>query len=622
MNPDTSNQFESDVIMHDKSGTWENSSLENSSNHITYTELLDEYQRQAQELQLLHQIRSALVSNFDPDNVFNAVVECIASSFGYSLIRLYILEEESLELKAQRGYNKLPPAQRVDEGIYGLAIRTGKPILVPDVASSNDYLEAEPGVRSQICIPLTRRGNEVIGTLSIESLSETPLDERDLRLCQAAADHVILAMEQNRLYLSEQRRADQLGALNKIGRELVSLLNIDEIIDRITGAVRQKLNYYCVSLGLVVENELIFSIGVGEDSHPITSDYRVNLTSNCLVTYAYHNGELVLVHEVEHDERYEALPYAPQTKSEIVLPLRDANNIVGVLDIQSNHTYAFDDDEIILLKTLADQTSSAVANALRFQDIRRQKEELAETNQALAEANRLKNEFLANVSHELRTPLNSIMGYVDMIQSQFYGDVPESFNDPLERVERNSRRLLSLINDVLDLAKLEAGREQLQIETFWLEEVVRFVSDSFKEQAIAKNLTFSCIIAADTPKMVENDQKRVNQILTNLISNAVKFTHSGEVIVEVSPSLALGRVPGFMVQVKDTGIGISTEDYEHIFESFRQVDGSTTRMFGGAGMGLTICLKLVRMMHGSIQVSSEVGKGSIFTVILPTQVQA
>jgi signal transduction histidine kinase len=331
---------------------------------------------------------------------------------------------------------------------------------------------------------------------------------------------------------------------------------------------------------------------------------------------------MVLVHDVTKDNRYQTLPFAPNTISQIVLPLRDANAVLGVLDIHSDKPNAFDDDEVLLLKTLADQTSIAIANAMRFQDIKRQKEELAVANKALSEANRLKNEFLANVSHELRTPLNSIMGYIDMVQSGFYGDVPDNFQDPLERVLRNSHRLLGLINDVLDLAKLEAGRDSLQIEQFWLEEIVRHNFEILREQAEAKGLKYECVVAPNTPKMVFNDQKRLGQVLNNLLSNAIKFTHHGDVTIEISPANTQKGAPGYQIKVSDTGIGISSEDYDSIFESFRQVDGSTTRTFGGAGMGLTICLKLVRMMQGTIRVESQVAQGSVFTVVLPVYASA
>lgn len=135
-----------------------------------------------------------------------------------------------------------------------------------------------------------------------------------------------------------------------------------------------------------------------------------------------------------------------------------------------------------------------------------------------------------------------------------------------------------------------------------------------------KGLEFKCIIEKDCPKIVENDQKRLVQILTNLLSNAIKFTHNGGVTVKVGPAIATSGGHGYSIKIIDTGIGISSEDYESIFESFRQVDGSTTRTFGGAGMGLTICLKLIRMMLGSISIESELGKGSVFNVILPSSV--
>lgn len=594
--------------------------LEKTGYIASRTDLLSEVYRQSQELQMLHQIRVALLSNTDLNYLFQAAVEAVAGCFTSPLVALYLLGNSQLHLKAHKGYEKLNQSIAPSHGICGQVAQSGLSVLVEDVKQEPGYMANVPGVHSQLAVPLIHQGNEIIGVLLVESTKEAALNEREMRLCRTAADYVVLAVETSRSHSSEQRRADQLLVLNRIGRELVSLLDVSEIISRITGSVRRRLNYYSVNVGLIVEDKLVFSIGSSEKGVPENAQVSLPLSEDTLTTYAVSNGELVLVHDVSQDSRYRRMTQMPRTKSEIVLPLRDANRIIGVLDVQSDRVFAFDDDEVILLKTLADQTSIAIANALRFQDISLQKEELGRTNQALAEANRLKNEFLANISHELRTPLNSIMGYVEMIQSEFYGLVPKTFNDPLERVERNSRRLLNLINDVLDLSKLEAGRENLQIEKFALAEVIRFSCDPTKEQAIGQGLTFSCEIDPALPRIVENDSRRLSQILTNLLSNALKFTQKGQITVKALPATTANGQTGYKIMVRDTGIGIAKENFEHIFESFRQVDGSTTRMFGGAGMGLTICLKLVSMMRGSIEVESEVGKGSTFTITLPAVV--
>ncbi len=592
--------------------------LEETGYYTSQNDILIRIRHQSQELQMLHQIRVALLSNTDLNYLFQAAVGALAGCFDSPLVALYLLENNQLHLKAYKGYDKLVQTIAPDYGICGQVAQSGKPLLIEDVSQATEYIANVPGVCSQLGVPLIHQGNEIIGVLLVETTQKNSLKEREMRLCRTAADYVVLAVETSRSQTSEQRRAEQLLVLNRIGRELVSLLDVSEIISRITGSVRRKLNYYSVNVGLINEEKMVFSIGSSEKDVAEDTQVSLPLDEDTLTTYAARNGELVLVHDVSQDKRYHRLPEMPRTQSEIVLPLRDANRIIGVLDVQSDRVFAFDDDEVILLKTLADQTSIAIANAIRFQDIHLQKEELGRTNRALAEANRLKNEFLANISHELRTPLNSIMGYVEMIQSDFYGEVPKTFSDPLERVERNSRRLLNLINDVLDLSKLEAGRENLQIEKFALAELLHFTCDTTREQAIAQGLAFSCEIDPNLPRIVENDSRRLRQIITNLLANALKFTQKGEVSMKTVPTTTKSGQPGYKIMVKDTGIGIAKEDYDHIFESFRQVDGSTTRMFGGAGMGLTICLKLISMMQGNIEVESEVGKGSTFTVTLPS----
>jgi signal transduction histidine kinase len=318
------------------------------------------------------------------------------------------------------------------------------------------------------------------------------------------------------------------------------------------------------------------------------------------------------------------VPEIPDTKAEVIIPLRSSGQVIGVLDVESDGSKVFEDDDIILLKTLADQASVALTNARRFADLQRQSQELNATNKALAEANRLKSEFLSNVSHELRTPLNSVVGYVDMIQSGFYGDIPPEMNDPLERVYRNGRRLMALINDVLDLANLETGRLHLMIEETSTADLLSVLSLAGRTAAEEKGLSFSAKIETDTPRFIRTDIKRLQQIIDIFMSNAVKFTSNGEIYLTISSGavgdLAKGLGPeAFSISITDTGIGIPAEEFEHIFEEFRQVDGSSTRQFGGAGLGLALARRLVRHLGGTISVTSTVEKGSTFTVTVPNQ---
>jgi PAS domain S-box-containing protein len=235
--------------------------------------------------------------------------------------------------------------------------------------------------------------------------------------------------------------------------------------------------------------------------------------------------------------------------------------------------------------------------------------------EAAEAANKHKSEFLANMSHELRTPLNAILGYTELILDNIYGEVPEKIREVLERLDKNGRHLLSLINDVLDLSKIEAGQLVLSLDEYSMADVIQTVITSVEALAAEKNLKLNVIVPADL-KIGRGDQQRIAQVLLNLVGNAIKFTERGEVKVEVGVSNET-----FLISVFDTGPGISIADRKKIFDEFQQADGSSTREKGGTGLGLSIAKKIVEMHGGQIWVESTPGKGSNFRFTLPIRLE-
>jgi signal transduction histidine kinase len=229
-------------------------------------------------------------------------------------------------------------------------------------------------------------------------------------------------------------------------------------------------------------------------------------------------------------------------------------------------------------------------------------------------ADRAKSGFLATMSHELRTPLNAILGYTELVLDKIYGDVPEKIEEVLQRLEKNGRHLLNLINDILDISKIEAGQLSLALDDYSVGGLIQTVYTSVESLAAEKNLKLSIDVPDDLP-VGRGDEQRITQVLMNLLGNAIKFTEEGEITVNVR------EVDGsFLVSVSDTGKGLSIVDQNIIFQEFRQVDGSSTREKGGTGLGLSIAMKLVEMHGGHIWVESELGKGSIFRFKIPVRV--
>ena len=241
--------------------------------------------------------------------------------------------------------------------------------------------------------------------------------------------------------------------------------------------------------------------------------------------------------------------------------------------------------------------------------------ELRESAEQVREANRLKSEFLANMSHELRTPLSAILGYTDLLLDGIYGEMEVQQHDSLKKVRSNSEALLRLINDILDLSRIEAGRMSVTIETFNPGDLVANAVASVRPLFDKKGLVLRAEVSRNLPQL-EADRGKVQQVLYNLLSNALKYTGDGGATVRVYTAMDRGRV---WFELADTGDGIEDGKLEEIFDQFRQIDGSTTRKKGGTGLGLALCKKLVNLLGGELEVESEIGKGSVFRFSIPVK---
>jgi len=291
-----------------------------------------------------------------------------------------------------------------------------------------------------------------------------------------------------------------------------------------------------------------------------------------------------------------------------MVPLVGADRVVGVLAIQKKTLGEFSDDAVKLMQTFASQSVLAIQNARLFREV-------DEQGRALAIASQHKSQFLANMSHELRTPLNAILGYTEMMADGLYGDVGEKAQGVLERLQSNGRHLLGLINDVLDLSKIEAGQLVLTMEDYSVADMVATVMAATESLARAKNLKLGSTVAPGLPTGI-GDARRLTQVLLNLVGNAIKFTDQGG--VEIRAVQAADR---FEFSVVDSGPGIAPADQARIFDEFQQVDNTSTRKKGGTGLGLSISRRIVELHGGRITVHSEVGKGSTFTISIPVNAQ-
>jgi signal transduction histidine kinase/DNA-binding response OmpR family regulator len=337
--------------------------------------------------------------------------------------------------------------------------------------------------------------------------------------------------------------------------------------------------------------------------------HRVAVGSQTIIGRASESGETFVANDVTSEPLYQPNPLLLDTLSEVAIPLKVGGKVLGVIDIQSTQAQVFTANDLSVLQSLADQVAVAINNATLY-------DESQELIKNLKEVDQLKSQFLANMSHELRTPLNSIIGFSRVILKGIDGPISDMQNQDLTAIYNSGQHLLGLINDILDLARIEAGKMELNFEEVKISEMVHSVFSTAKGLVKEKPIQLVENVPAEMPPL-RGDTMRVRQVLLNLISNASKFTDEGTITVQTEVQTAPDGKLEALINVIDTGSGITPEGQERLFKAFSQVDGSATRKSGGSGLGLSICANLVQLHGGRIGVHSQEGQGSTFWFTMP-----
>ena len=418
--------------------------------------------------------------------------------------------------------------------------------------------------------------------------------------------------ERKRSEQALQRRNTYLAASSEIGRLVTSTLDVNTIFTRAVSLISERFGFYFAAIYIIEENGFSARLqeAKGEAGEKMkTQKHSFVVGSPTVVGKVAETGESLVVNNIEQEPLYQPNPLLLDTRAEVAIPLRTGTRTVGVIDIQSTQENAFTTDDISVLQSLADQVTVAIENARSYELSQQLIKDLREVDQ-------LKSQFLANMSHELRTPLNSIIGFSRVIIKGIDGPVSEMQMQDLTAIYNSGQHLLGLINDILDLARIEAGKMELNFEEVHLSEMVTSVMSTAKGLVKEKPIQLVSLIPPDMPT-VRGDTMRVRQVLINLLSNASKFTDEGTITVEAGVQKGPNGKLEALINVIDTGPGISAEGQEKLFKAFSQVDGSATRKSGGSGLGLSICANLVQLHGGRISVHSQEGKGSTFWFTLP-----
>lgn len=540
--------------------------------------LEDRVHERTRALETSAEISRQVTTILSIDKLLQYVVSFIQKEFNFYHVHIYLVDVETGDLVMAEGSGEV--GQRLKERGHRLPAGQG---IVGTVAALNEHFLSNnvnevlnfvrnpllPNTNSEMAVPL-RKADQVLGVLDIQSEQINRFTAEDVALMQTIANQTAVALDNARL-LSETQAA--LREVERLNRQL-------------TREVWQQFGEEVTTSGYR------FVAGNRKKISPASDAWLPPMKEAAL-----QKQMVTQTHPGNGDP----------AKAELAMPLLLRGQVIGVLGVKREETPTWAEEEVAAVEAVANQVALALENA-------RLSKEQAKTIVQLKDIDRLKSEFLTSMSHELRTPLNSIIGFADVLLQGIDGELNDMALNDIQLIHNSGKHLLALINDILDLSKIEAGKMELVREAVDIKDVANAVLAS--SHSLVKDKPVEIITdVSDMLPPVYADKLRLNQILLNLVSNAAKFTHEGAITIKAS--LNPHKLDMMTISVIDTGIGIPASKLSTIFERFRQADSSTTRKYGGTGLGLAICKQLVEMHGGTLNVRSEEGVGSEFYFAIP-----
>ncbi len=595
-----------------------------------------ELTRSVDELQALGEVGRAVSSSLDIQSVLTSIVSHAVELSQTDAGTIYEFDEAVKVFVPRANYGmaeELIEALRqsrihVGEAGIGQAAATRAAVQIPDLERDSSYplpFLREAGFRALLAVPLLRE-DRVIGGLVVRRKAPGAFPQPIVDLLQTFATQSVIAIQNARLFREIDEKGRALEELSRNQEQLYRLstalqepLSLAEQLTRVLDAARHVVGLdrlYIWTLSPAGDGLMVSAqAGFGERDWQDLAGVTIPMAAAGALAAVCRDGEPMLFTEAHPlpEEYHLRPPYSELTglrvKSFLAIPMIARGRTVGVLSADNRASRAtIPAHTVNLLQTFAAQAAVAVENARLFGEIQ-------EKGRELELASKHKSQFLANMSHELRTPMNAVLGYADLVLDDIFGEVPEPIRDTLERIKSNGQHLLGLINDVLDLSKIEAGQLTLSLGDYSMGEVVHAVVSTVESLAAGKHLALKAIVPADLPAG-HGDERRLTQVLLNLAGNAIKFTDIGGISIEARASNG-----AFVVSVSDTGPGISRADQEKIFEEFQQADSSSTRAKGGTGLGLAISRRIIELHGGRLWVESILGEGSTFCFTVPLRVE-
>ena len=533
----------------------------------------------------------------------------------YCAVATYNVPPELMDEYGRQGLREPTPG-----GILDRMLRTKQVCHTADYAAESVHGTAARfgGARSIVCVPMLK-DNVLIGAFSIYRQEVRPFTDKQITLLENFAAQAVIAIENTRLLNELHQRTDDLtesleqqtataDVLKVISRSAFDLKIVLDTLLRSAGRLCK------ADMGVIARRQddrfyRMVAYGLPAGLSELITDQPIELSRSSGSGRALLEGKVIQIHDIEADTEYTYPARGTDAfRTLLGVPMLRDGVPVGVMTLMRRDVQPFADRQIELVSTFADQAAIAIENVRLF-------DEIQDKSRQLEVASQHKSQFLANMSHELRTPLNAILGYTELMADGAYGEPSEKMLGILKRLEANGKHLLGLINDVLDLSKIEAGQLVLELSDYSVQDIAQTVRSTLEPLAADKKLAFKVEVAPQLPPG-RGDGRRLTQVLINLVGNAIKFTDAGEVAIKAEANNG-----SFHVSVRDTGPGISAADQAKLFQEFQQADNAITKKKGGTGLGLAISKRIIEMHGGKIWIDSTVGQGSTFAFTLPVVVE-
>jgi GAF domain-containing protein/anti-sigma regulatory factor (Ser/Thr protein kinase) len=569
-------------------------------------------------------------SAFDLQAVFETVVESSVRLCGAARALIYRFDGEVLRLvatfNAPKKLKDFLSRNPIRPGRYSTSARAAlerRTVHIPDVLADAEHTYGTKNIeklRTALAVPILK-GDDLLGVLTIYHLEEArPFTDKQIALVETFADQAAIAIDNVRLLDELRDRTDELGrsvgelrALGEVSQAVNSTLDLETVLSTIVAKAVQLSGTEAGAIYGYDEQAREFRLratyGMDQGLIDALIQRHIGLDDpNVASALAQREPTQIADLRKEAPSELNDIILRAGYRARMIAPLMRGEEIVGTLVVRRRTPGEFAKNTVDLIKTFAAQSALAIQNARLFHEIE-------DKSRQLEEASQHKSQFLANMSHELRTPLNAILGYTELMADGAYGEPSEKMLGILKRLEANGRHLLGLINDVLDLSKIEAGQLVLELSDYSVQDIAQTVRSTLEPLAADKKLAFKLELGRDLPPG-HGDGRRLTQVLINLVGNAIKFTDAGEVAIK-----AEAHNGSFHVSVRDAGPGISSADQARLFQEFQQADNAITKKKGGTGLGLAISKRIIEMHGGQIWVESQPGQGSTFTFTLPVIVE-